>query len=539
MKIVATVLAWTLCSITHQSTDAFINTPTSVMRSNGLKKMHQNSHSHYQHTNSKKNENNNNPPQCLRMSYNDNPNRNDFNLSKPTFDLFTLRSIRNDALLQYSSLNQSEPLRINIYLILTITLLSFPTLSEAVIGEEATFLTTIASTVSGIGSALLFVKECQSRSKQLDRMEKELNAEFLTLKLSTANAFETQLYGRNQPTVSLKDLRGKKRLFILSGPSSALRDVAISLRVFRRRLAQASSVVVLVPTDDDYDDDDDDTNVSNVSKKDGVTTKIWNMLGMTEGEIRSCQWLAEPQDVQAWVEYCTSLRMSSSSDSTSSSTTTNTSSTGLIWFGLNYNGRSFASGTYSPRLLELLGRNLRPVDILDEDDANEVRVISSTIEDETQELLTRQGEFYQALTNGNLEAMKSIFYSQDGVQEVTDVINVGGRIDKWESCLQDGARPSGMKISGSDVTITSPTTAYSTTIEFPPNTGGYGDSDATLLAVQQWRRSSQEGEWKLEYHQTIPWNMDTRAGGTLRCDCRGCVALTRGQERRTFGGLIG
>ena len=517
MKIIATVLAWTL----WYSTDAF--TPTSLIRSNGL--MHENTHPYHQHTNSKKN----NSPVCLQMSYNNNPNsRNDFNLSKPTFDLFTLRSIRNDALLQYSSLNQSEPLRINIYLLLTITLLSFSTVSEAVIGEEASVVTTIASTLCGVASAGLFVKECQSRSKQLDRMEKELNAEFLTLKLSTTNAFETRLYGPSQATISLKDVRGKKRVFVLSGPSSMLMDVAVSLRVFRRRFAQANSIVVLVPTDNNEEEGD---------------AKIWKKLGMTEEEIRSCQWLAEPQNVQDWVDYCTSLRMSSSSSSSDSQ------SDGLIWFGLNYNGRSFASGTDSPRLLELLGQNLRPVDILDEEDANEVVTSSSTTKDnEIQEVLTRQSEFYQALTNGNLEAMKSIFSKDDGsggVQEVTDVIDAGGRIDKWESCLEDGARPSGMKISGSDVTITSPTTAYSTTIEFPPNTGGYGDSDATLLAVQQWRRYSREGddddddEWRLEYHQTIPWNMDTRAGGTLRCDCRGCVALTRGQERRTFGGLIG
>ena len=31
----------------------------------------------------------------------------------------------------------------------------------------------------------------------------------------------------------------------------------------------------------------------------------------------------------------------------------------------------------------------------------------------------------------------------------------------------------------------------------------------------------------------------SRAGGTLRCDSRGCVALTRAQEKRTFGGLVG
>ncbi len=103
-----------------------------------------------------------------------------------------------------------------------------------------------------------------------------------------------------------------------------------------------------------------------------------------------------------------------------------------------------------------------------------------------------------------------------------------------------------MKTSGSDVLVVSPNLAYSTCVEFPivNSVGGYDSASAfgaTLLAVQRWKRGSNDtdAEWKLEYHSTIPWSPDSRAGGMLRCDCRGCVALTRGDERRTFGGLIG
>lgn len=116
------------------------------------------------------------------------------------------------------------------------------------------------------------------------------------------------------------------------------------------------------------------------------------------------------------------------------------------------------------------------------------------------------------------------------------VIAAGGRIDDWKACLEDGARPKGMKISGSDALVISDTEAYSTAVEFPANTGM---DTATLLAVQQWGRSPSSKEWKLQLHQTIPWSPDGRAQGTLRCDCRGCVALMRSTERRTFGGLIG
>ena len=103
-----------------------------------------------------------------------------------------------------------------------------------------------------------------------------------------------------------------------------------------------------------------------------------------------------------------------------------------------------------------------------------------------------------------------------------------------------------MRTSGSDFLVVSPSVAYSTCIEFPvvASGGGYDNVSsfgATLLAVQRWERKEEEvnSEWKLGYHSTIPWSLEKSAGGMLRCDCRGCVALTRGPEKRTFGGLIG
>ena len=77
----------------------------------------------------------------------------------------------------------------------------------------------------------------------------------------------------------------------------------------------------------------------------------------------------------------------------------------------------------------------------------------------------------------------------------------------------------------------SPDEAFSTTVEFPSNAGIDG---ATLLACQKWK--IEDGDWKLQLHQTIPWSPDSRAGGTLLCDSRGCVALTRGRERT--GGIV-
>jgi hypothetical protein len=119
---------------------------------------------------------------------------------------------------------------------------------------------------------------------------------------------------------------------------------------------------------------------------------------------------------------------------------------------------------------------------------------------------------------------------------MSQIIAAGGRLDSWKDCLADGARPQDMLISGADAIIFSNSEAYTTNVEFPTNTGM---ESATLLAMQTWSRTSGSGDWKLELHQTIPWSPDAKAQGTLKCDCRGCVALTRSPERRTFGGMIG
>lgn len=436
---------------------------------------------------------------------------NKFDLSKPTFDLFSLRTIRNDALLQYSSLNQSEPLRINLYLFFALSLFSFPTLSEAVLGEEAQLTSVVLSALGGFGCVALFVIECQNRLRQLNRIEKELNSESLQIKFPTSNKFQESIYGR-QPTFTLKDLKGKKRILAICGSKGQLKDAVLSCRIFRRRLAQAGTLVAVIPTDLESAD----------------SLMDFRELGIQESEMRSGQWLGQVQGTKTWADYCQGLVDEGNSND-------------LIWFGLNYNGRSFASARgEAPRLLEILGQNLRPVDFLDaSDDAETTLGLNPTDASIIESISQRQNEFYEALTKGDLKAMNHIC-SGDKAQEVTETLEAGGRIDSWDSCLAEGARPADMKTSSSDVLLVSPTEAYSTCIEFPVNTGGYSDpSGATLLAVQQWVRSDESEDWKLAVHQTIPWSPDTRAGGTLRCDGRGCVALTRGDEKRTFGGLIG
>lgn len=437
-------------------------------------------------------------PSRTTLLYGQTSGNNSFDISKPTFDLLSFRLIRSDALLRYNSLNQSEPLRINLYLLATVTLLGYPLWCESVTGDVATTISIVGSTLSGFGSAALFWRERARRSNQLNRMEKEMNAEDLEVRIPVNTAISSA-----RPTSRLKDLRSKRRILAIRGSREQLSGLVWdTLCVLRRRLVQSKTLVVLVPTD-------------------GSQKEDWgwdtNQLG------NNALWLADPLNVDGeggWISYFSEL-LASNNDA-------------LAWFALNFKGRSIASALgEAPRLLELLGQQLQPMELLDETDAAEFPEDNQV----AAQILECQKKFYGILTDSSINnEMKAVFTTRPA-DEVNEVVNGGGRIDGWDLCLEPGARPTGMVIASSDVWVASDSLAYSTCVEFPPNAGVDG---ATLLAVQRWGREMPgDEEWKLELHQTIPWSVGSSAGGTLRCDCRGCVALARTQEKRTFGGLIG
>ena len=166
------------------------------------------------------------------------------------------------------------------------------------------------------------------------------------------------------------------------------------------------------------------------------------------------------------------------------------------------------------------------------------------------------------------------------------MIALGGRLDGWESCLAPGNRPAALTALDPDATVLlTPeqggggssgggsgamaagllpvgTVAWTTAIEDVGGAGGAG----THLGAQRWVRrecsttdataaatagvatggavaadeataAGAPGRWRLELHETVPYAPGSGAGGLLRGDCRGCVALLASRDTGTSGGL--
>lgn len=432
----------------------------------------------------------------VRVSLNLESNRKSgsYDISKPIFDLYAFRTVRGDALAKYNSLNQSEPLRINIYAFLTVTLLISPWLAEELLSESNfSWIQAVGTTIAAMGSGGLFLQECRRRSRQLTRFEKELEALDLQVRLPS-NIWADSAFEKPR---TLRQLITEKsiRVLTISGTATELSDAFQEILVLGRRLTQANTFVVVVPMDQS-------------------TRTEWNL-----DRNERYPWLAEPGSLEVWKSYVSSL------------TTQNDPTSGFRWFGLSATGRSFGSGTTIPSWIQVLGKSLLPTTILSVNDKPGI----TTDDGRVNAILRQQRYFYDALSTGNETVISTLFVQGNMADGVSRVLSDGGRLDDWKSCLASGARPEGLQISNIDATVISDTLAYTTAVEFPPATVV---QDITLLAVQEWVRSTGSEEWKLKQHQTIPW-ASSPAGGTLICDCRGCVSLVRPLQRRSLENLIG
>lgn len=246
---------------------------------------------------------------------------NQFDVTKQVFDPLSLRSVRGDAIVRYDATNQSEPLRIVLYAVSALTLLSAPSLVEAIGYEAMNIPTTIATIALSASSGGLFVRECTRRARQLTRIEKELNSESLPIRLPT-NPFSEMPFSKPIVLKTLKSLKMPPRIIALCGNRSKLSEALSSLAVYRNRLSQASVFVVAIPTD-------------------GSTAKDWQELDSSSYKT----WVADSYQPQVWLDYFRDLIDDETSDDFD-----------FLWFGLNSNGRSFGSGDGKIQIIELMGQ---------------------------------------------------------------------------------------------------------------------------------------------------------------------------------------
>jgi hypothetical protein len=307
---------------------------------------------------------------------------NQFDISRPVFDLLSLRNVRGDALIRYDALNQSEPLRITIYSLLALSLFVAPSLSEAVGYDEMSAPATVGSYALGASSLGLLLRECSRRSKQLTRIEKELNTESLPMRLPT-NKLSDARFSRPTTLNELRKLSKPPRIIAVSGNKTKLDEALLGLSILGRRLQQASVFVVAIPTDGSKLSD----------------------LAVSTASSPSIPWLADAYSQVAWQEYFKSLTENGQDSSEASAT--------FQWFGLNSRGRSFGSGQGDvPLWLQLLGQHMRPTEFLDESD-DAVGTADSA-------LLASLNSFYRSLTTGDSKGIQSIFSTKES-QQVSEV----------------------------------------------------------------------------------------------------------------------
>ncbi len=382
---------------------------------------------------------------------------------KNTFDVLSLSSYRQRTLLQYNSTNQSEPLRIYLYLTLAVCLVGFPTLASSLDLEVSSVTSTVAQFL-GVGAGGLFVRESGFRKRQLFRIELEARAR--ELKLGQRNVGGTKV-------TTIGALDGQRRVLVFRGSRSFLSSNSLSAKIYRNRLISSNTIVVFV----------------------GESLET---LVISKG----AQWAAEPVDPQEWNDFFSALIKNGGGKDVDPNED--------AWFGLNFRGRSFGSGVGSPAWDELLGRSLRPLEVFGKED----------FEVDCDEMGPSITAFYDALKNGDEATMQSLFDSTDSTT-VSDILLQGGRIDTWKTCLSEGARPDAIVPCLCD-SIVDGDVAWTTNVELLDQ--GRGQS---LLATQAWRKDATSGDWKLISHSTIPWTIESEAGGALRCDRRGCAAIVR------------
>ena len=527
-------------------------------------------------------------------------------LAKSTFDALSFRSFRQETLLQYGTTNQSEPLRIILYLFATFALLVAPSFGD-LFDQPFNPVETVGSTFSAAAAGFLFNRERLRRTSQLIRLEREAVLGDLKIVLTVVN----RLGGPPQRSVfSLRELRGHRRIVVLYGNATQLRQMLEVAAGYGRRIFPTSGVVVVAVANDGSQRSDWAPHTVGCSSRDLAKTGF-NLDAFGESHM---VFLAEPLASSAndWSNYFDELLGNASPSAEAASGISilrrlpslksdprfgsseipevNQSLGGFV--ALNFRGRSVSSGRFeghdtvslssSVNWDELLGRRFVPTEMLipesrdsffEKEDAPETKDTSGERK-ALANLLSRQGDFYEALISGHAEVVEELFLGESASvggsevekgssaglwsDDVSQVVREGGRLDDWTFCLLDGNRPpADMQTSNADAALFYSSTtddenrvlshATTTLLEFPRGSG----PGSCQLSMQKWvpnhTRDAATGEvigvgditWRLATHRTIPYSQGSAAGGLLRCDCRGCVALLARKDSGLSGGWKG
>ena len=409
-----------------------------------------------------------------------------FDQSAEQFDLLSLRSFRRDTILQYDATNQSEPLRIALCFFGLLFSLCLPYLFE---NNYDSLSTNVAAVLGSVISGTLFQNNRKARSLRMGKIDLEYRMGDLRATY------------RGVRSNRLSELRGKKRVVALVGPSNLIEARVREARVYRRRLSGADAVVVPVSTD-----------------------AVGSAAAAPVGEAES-RWLWAAAEPPAWLAYFTLLLSERNMALDSKG----------AWLGLNIKGRSFGSALGAPKWDEMLGTALQPTGD-GFGDFKEVRTEMAAAakeaaaasgatgteladaESTARAVLEAQSSFYEALTTKNVEAIQEIRSGAEVDADVSEALATGARAEPWAAGSQ-AFPPQGMRATDCDALVLSATEAWTTAIERPLEGG-------TLLATQRWRCDG--GTWRISTHRYIPWDASgATAVVKLLADARGAVLLGR------------
>lgn len=467
-----------------------------------------------------------------------------YDMSRAQLDPLSGRSFRRDALLQYSSTNQSEPLRILLFALLAAILALAPFVSDEVPSSLGAALAEpparAACALGAFGASALFQRERGRRTAQLVRLERECALRELPVTLDD---------GLVRRTVPLAKLSGERAAVLLLGAPERVRRSLDEARVLAPRLNEAEVLLIGVPL----------SGGGEASSAVAAARELSLALGPRE-------WLGVAAGARQWERFAAQTLGLGDEGSAVLAERGG-------WIALTRRGRTCGSGLGPAQLDQLLGAQygprttLPPVGAWAEADARAARAgaagggSAAGAPSAEARLLEAQAALYTALSAADGAALGSLWAAESaaiarGAGEMPETFLFGvtgakaaaaegaARMDDWGAVLADGATL-GLQAGGATAAVLGPepqsgaggsgsgrrlVEGLTSCLEYPPARED-GSVPPTLLATQRWvaEAPAEGGElgWRLVSHRTIPFAFRMGAMACLRCDARGCVAFNR------------